>query len=307
MRVLPILPSEIRRREPPGRSQSPRRNDGVAGCCNHYYNHGEMSDSGRSSRRDDRIEKASVAPRHLLEPFFKESEKEILVALARNPNLLERDLLRLLERRDLPAAVLREISLHKETARHYAVRLALARHPKSPRLVSLPILKFLYLFDLVRVVHTPAVPADLKIAAEEIILMRAESLPRGQKIALARRSSGRVVAGLFVTEDRELIQAGLDNSYLTEAHILKVLALETLPPVVVEMIACHPRWATRYFIRLALVRNRSTPFKHVLVFLPDLAIPDLRDICLDRRMPEEVRHYVERHCAERLANPRRIT
>ncbi len=259
-----------------------------------------MSNSGSDSWTDARVERASGAPRHLLEPFFKESAKEILVALARNPNLIERDLLRLLERRDLPAAVLREISLHKETETHYTVKLALARHPKTPRLVSLPILKFLYLFDLLRVVHTPAVPADLKIAAEENILKKAESVPRGERIALARRGSGRVVAGLLVTEDRELIQAGLDNSFLTEAHVLKILALETLPPVVVETIAGHPRWSTHYFVRLALVRNPATPFQHVLAFLPDLAIPDLRDICLDRRMPEEVRHYIERHCAERI-------
>jgi hypothetical protein len=32
-----------------------------------------------------------------------------------------------------------------------------------------------------------------------------------------------------------------------------------------------------------------------------MAVNDLRDICLDRRMPEQVRKYVLAHCAERLS------
>ncbi len=70
--------------------------------------------------------------------------------------------------------------------------------------------------------------------------------------------------------------------------------------MVVEQIAQHEKWARRYHLRLALIRNPSTPLPRVLAFLPDLAVNDLRDICLDRRMPEPVRRYVLAHCAERL-------
>ncbi len=250
--------------------------------------------------RAERAERAAVAPRHLLEPFFKETAKEVLLAFASNPNLQERDLLRLLERKDLPQEVLREIARHTETARNYAVRLALVRHPKTPRLVSLPLLKFLYLFDLVRVTQTPGVPADVKMVAEETILRKVETLPRGERISLARRGSGRVAAGLLVTEDAEQIRAALDNPFLNEGHLLKVLSLEQLPRRTVEIIAQHARWSGRYYLRLALVRNPLTPFARVLAFLPDLAVNDLRDICLDHRMPESVRKYILGHCHERL-------
>lgn len=248
----------------------------------------------------ERAEKAAVAPRHELEPFFAETAKEVLSALACNPNLQERDLLRLLERKDLPGEVLREIAAHKEAARNYSVRLALVRHPRTPRLVSLPILKFLYLFDLVRVCQTPAVPTDVKLVAEETILRKVETMPRGERITLARRGSGRVAAGLLITEDRELIAAALSNPFLSEAHLLRVLALETLPPIVAESIAHHEKWSHRYHLRLALIRNPHTPLQLVLAFLPDMAVNDLRDVCLDRRMPEQVRRYVLAHCSERL-------
>src|SRR5712692_1006304 len=129
-------------------------------------------------------EQAAVAPRQSLEPFFKETTKEVLIALARNPHLREKDLLRLLERKDLAAEVIREIASRDEAAHSYAVRLALARHPRTPRLVSLPLLKFLYLFDLVRICQTPAVPAHVKVVAEEAILKKVATIPRGEKITL---------------------------------------------------------------------------------------------------------------------------
>ena len=266
-----------------------------------------MAEAQRSDRVKELADKASLAPRHLLEPYFKESAKEILVGLARNQNLSERDFLRLLERKDLPAEVIREIAGRKEVAGQYSVRLAIARHPRTPRLISLPILKFLYVFDLLRVVQTPAVPANVKMVAEDAILKKAETLPRGEKISLARRGSGRVVAGLLVTIDRELIQAGLDNPFLTEAHLLKLLALEAVLPLLVQLIAHHPKWSYRYYVRLALIRNPNTPLQQVLAFLPHMAVNDLRDICLDRRMPEQVRSYIVAHCTERLARPPRLS
>ncbi len=250
---------------------------------------------------EDLVERAAAAPRHLLEPFFKETAKEVLVALSRNPNLKKIDLLRLLERKDLSADAIKEIAAHKEAAKNYAVWLAIARHPKTPRLISLPLLKFLYLFDLVRVCQTPAVPPHVKVVAEETILSRFDSIARGEKITLARRGPGRVAAALLVSDDRELIRASLDNPYLSEAHLMRALSLEELPVAVVEEISQDEKWSHSYHVRLSLIRNPRTPLPRVLLFIPDMAVNDLRDICLDRRMPDQVRKYVLAHCAVRLA------
>ncbi len=254
----------------------------------------------RKPQLAERAEKALAAPRHLIDPFFKETAKEVLLALARNPNLEERDLLRLLERKDLPGEVVREIAEHRQGGKSYTVKLALARHPKTPRLISLPILKFLHLFDLVRVSQSPGVPADVKMSAEDAVLKRLESIPRGERITLGRRASGRVAARLLFTNDREVICAALDNPFLSEAHLIRVLTHRIITREVVEAVTLHPRWSSRYDLRLALVRHHLAPLSAVLAFLPDLAVNDLREICLDRRMPEQVRKYVLAHCAERL-------
>lgn len=248
-----------------------------------------------------RAKMARLAPREQVGPFFKETAKEVLVALARNPNLSEPDLLRLLERKDLASEALGEVARHPTGASSYAVKLALARHPRTPRPVSLPILKFLHLFDLVRVCQTPAVPAHVKVVAEETILTRIDSIPRGQRITLARRAPGRVAAALLVSTDRVLIRATLDNPFLSEAHLLRALAREELSPLVVDAVAQDEKWSHRYSVRLALIRNPMTPLTRVLAFIPHIAVNDLRDISLDRGMPEQVRQYIIGHCAERLS------
>jgi hypothetical protein len=259
-----------------------------------------MGEETSSKRVAERAELAAAAPRSRLEPFFGETVKEVLVALARNPNLDEQDLLRLLERKDLPQEALRELAGHSEAAGSYRVKLALVLHPKTPRLVSLSLMKFLYLFDLVRVSQTPAVPMDVKMVAEETILKKVEALPRGEKITLARRGSGRVAAALLPTPDAELIRAALNNPYLSEGHLLKVLALNRLPPMLVELISEHERWSRAYQLRLALVRHPLTPFARVLAFLPHISVKDLQEICLDPRMTDQVRKYIVAHCAQRL-------
>jgi hypothetical protein len=162
-------------------------------------------------------------------------------------------------------------------------------------------MKLLYLFDLVRVAQKPGVPTDVKLVAEETILKRIETTPLGEKITLARRGSGRVAARLLAMGDRELIRAALDNPFLTEADLLRALSLQSLPSLVVELIAENDKWSSHYYLRLALIRNPSTPLNRVLAFLPDIALNDLRELCLDRRMPEPVRRYVLAHCAERLS------
>jgi len=266
-----------------------------------------MDNLSPHERLQQRAELAlATSTRGEIERFCKESAKEVLLGLARNPHLQERDLLLLLERKDLAHEVVRELAQHKEARRSYTVQLALVRHPKTPRVVSLPLMKFLYVFDLLRVAQTPGVPTDVKMLAEETILKKLDGMPRGERISLARRGTGHLAASLLVSPDLELIRAALDNPYLTEGHLLKVLGHEGLPPAVVENLALHERWSHHYHLRLALIRNPLTPFARVLAFLPDLAVTDLRDICLDHRMPRSVRKYIEGHCAARLNKQRPV-
>jgi len=256
-------------------------------------------------RLQDRVNQAAAASSpESIELLLRETAKPVLFALAQNPRLEEPDLLRLLQRKDLAAEVVRELANHRHALGNYNVQLALARHPRTPRMVSLPILKFLYLFDLLRVAQTPGVPSDVRSAAEETILKKIAGLPRGDQISLARRGTGRLAAALLMGGDIEVIRAALDNPHVTEAQLLKVLASAGVPPGAVGLISEHRRWSHFYGLRLALIRSPHTPLARVLRFLPEMTVPDLRDICLDRRLPTHVRNYVAAHCQSRLTKSR---
>jgi hypothetical protein len=260
-----------------------------------------MEHPPRQERIRQRAESAAaVSSREDIESFFQETATEVLIAFARNPHLHDSDLVRLLERKDLGHEIVQKLAQHKVVEHSYAAKLALAKHPKTPRSISLPLLKFFYIFDLLLVAQTPGVPADVKMVAEEAILKKLAGMPRGQRTALARRGTARIAAGLLFASDPGFIRAVLDNPHLTGAHLLKVLTREGLPTPVVEEIAKHPRWSHHYELRLGLIRNPLTPFARVLVFLPDMTVTDLRDICLDHRMPDRVRKYIEAYCAARL-------
>src|SRR5579862_3807744 len=247
---------------------------------------------------------ASASSRAEIESFFQETAKDVLMTLARNPHLQEPDLLRLLQRKNLASEIVVELSRHRAVRGSYAAKFALVTHPRTPRNLSLPLMKFLYIFDLLRVAQTPGVPTDIKMVAQETILKKIAGMPLGERIALARRGTGRLASSLLISSELEIVQAALNNPYLTEGQLLKVLAGESLPQAVVEQISLHSRWSPRYHLRLALIRNPLTPFARALNFIPDIAVADLRDICQDHRMLPEVRRYIEVHCAARVKERR---
>jgi hypothetical protein len=224
----------------------------------------------------------------------------VLLALLDNPALAEADVCVLLGRKSLPAEVVEEISKRRDWLKTYAVKKALACHPHTPRLVSLKLLRELYLMDLMRITLLPGVSAELKRNAEDQLLSRLPQLPLGQKITLGRRGPTRV-AGLLLAEGHALVvPVALDNSYLTSAQILKVLAREGVPEPVVQAIAQHRKWSADYNVRLALVRNPASTLSTVLGFLPELAVSDLSELAAPGIVPERLRKYLEAEVQRRI-------
>src|SRR5262249_40751013 len=116
------------------------------------------------------------------------------------------------------------------------VRLAICTHPHTPRYVSVPLIRHLFTFDLMRVALTPAVPADVKIAAEESLINRLEPLPEGEKLSLAKRASARVAAVLLLEREARVMRAALENARLTEAAIVKSVIRANAPAALITAV-----------------------------------------------------------------------
>src|SRR5215813_1689832 len=214
-------------------------------------------------------ERAAVATADELAAFLRHSSADVLLALLDNPALDEAHLCLLLERKDLPGAVLEEVGKRKPLLKSYRVKKGLCFHPRGPRLATLRLVRDLYLMDLVQLALSPAVPAELKRHAEEQLLARLPQIPLGQKITLARRGPSRVAGALLAEGHAQVLSVVLDNPYLTEAQVLKALAREKISPSVTHAIAQHRRWSCVYNIRLALIRTPGTTLATILSFLPE--------------------------------------
>lgn len=249
-----------------------------------------------------RIQLARSASRDELDTLIHEGDAEVLLALLENPNLQEPQVSRLLERLDLSAELLERVAKEGKWGSSESVRIRLARHPHTPRRVALSMLRQLFLFDLVRVSLLPSAPADIRRAAEELIVTRLPYLPVGEKLTLARRGPSRVAGAVLAEGHPQAVKLALANSFLTESQVLKVLAKADLPARVVVAIAQHPKWSVQYNVRAALVRHPHTPVPALLEFLPDLTLRDLQDVEGLEQLTAHSRKYVRQELARRASN-----
>jgi len=229
---------------------------------------------------------------------------EALRELVNDPALSDGQAVLLLARKDLPGELIEELSQRKSLLKTYAVKKALVLHPLTPRLVSLRLLRDLYLMDLVQLTLTPGALAELKRNAEAQLLTRLPQLPLGQKITLARRGPGRVAGELLSEGHPQVLRIVLDNANLSEAHVLKALAKVKLEPRVADAVARHPKWSSTYNVRLALVRQPAATLSTVLAYLPELTVSDLKELTAPGIVPENLRRYLQAEIQRRISRGR---
>jgi hypothetical protein len=246
------------------------------------------------------FERALAASGDELTALLHHADGNVLLALLDNPALEETQLCILLERKNLSGEILEEVARRKPLMKNYRVKRALAFHPRTPRLVTLRMLKDLYLMDLVQLTFLPGIPTELKLNAEDQLIARLPQLPLGQKIALARRGPARLAGAQLADGHAQIVSIVLDNVHLTEAQVLKVLSREKLQPAVVSAIGQHRKWSITYNVRLALVRHPSSPLARVLAYLPELTVSDLRELAAPGIVAESLRKYLQAEVRRRI-------
>ena len=237
-------------------------------------------------------DRALIATGDELSTLLHHHSVDILLALLDNPSLDELNLRLLLARKDIPTEILEEVARRKDLLKNYRVKHALAFHPRTPRLVSLRVVRDLYPMDLAQLALLPGTPAELKRIAEDQLVGRLPQLPLGQKIALARRGPARVAGALLAEGHPQFLSVVLDNPYLTEAQVLKVLCREKLHPDVIYGIAQQRKWSCTYSVRLALVRHPASTLTSILAYLPELTVSDLRELAAPGIVSENLRKYL---------------
>jgi len=209
-----------------------------------------------------------------------------------NHNLSEAEALALLKRPDLPGDVLEALAQNGSVLRQRRVKLALIQHPKTPRHVSLPLVRQLYVFEVMQVALAPVVPADVKRAADDVLLNHLDTVTAGERLTLAHRGSGRVAEQLLLDEDARVAQGALQNSRLTEVSIVRALARPEVSAAIVEAVCQHPQWSLRREVRMALLRNEKTLPARAAEYARTMPPSQVREILQSSRLPAGVRNLI---------------
>src|SRR5260370_10177898 len=121
-----------------------------------------------------------------------------LLRIAADPALTEDLALALLKHPGLPPEVLEQLAKNASALKSRKAKIALASHPRTPRHASVPLARQFYTFDLMKVALSPTVPADVKVAVDDVLISRLKTVTVGERLTLARRASGRVAAALLL-------------------------------------------------------------------------------------------------------------
>ena len=231
-------------------------------------------------------------PQGPLENHIQSQELDVLRGVASSARLTEDLALTLLNRRELPPLVLEDLSRNAATMKHRKVIIAVVSHPRTARHVTLPIIRRLYTFELMQLALLPTLAADLKLAVEETLVARLESISSGERLSLAKRGSTRVAASLLFDPESRVIEAALDNPYLTEMWVVKALMRDDSPHAFVQAVCGHKKWSLRKDVQVALLRNQQTPFARAISIADALPTHVVRDVLTNSRLQPNVKAYL---------------
>lgn len=224
---------------------------------------------------------------------------EILRAVAASEDLNEELALLLLARRDLPQGVIDAVVKNVAVMKHRKVINAVVAHPRAPRHISVPIARRLYTFELMRIALTPAVPADVKRAVEDVLVSRLDTISSGERMTLARRASTNVAMALLFDPEARIIEVALDSPFITEANVVRALLHHDCRRELVHLVCRHQKWSLRRDVRVALLRNDYTPESRVLVYARAMSTNVLRDLLKHAVLTAAVRIHLTVELDER--------
>lgn len=242
-----------------------------------------------------------------------------LLRTAADPALTEDMALALLKRAELPAEVLEQLAKNVQALQGRKVRVALASHPRTPRHVSVPLARQFYTFDLMKVALSPGVPADVKVAIDDVLISRLKTVTVGERLTLARRASGRVAAALLleveaanpkpadaetVARETRVMRTALENPRLTEALVIHSVLRPAAGAALVQAVTRQAKWSRRREVRAALLRSEHLSLARALEFSREIPAPLLQELLASSQLPSTIKAQLLRESGrQQSGNP----
>ena len=217
---------------------------------------------------------------------------DTLTRAASDRGLTEELALTLLQRRDLPAPVVEALGKNVAVSRLRTVRWSLITHQRAPRHISLPLLRHLYPFELMKLAVVPQLAADLKRGAEEALIAKSASLSSGERLALAKQGSNALAAALLLDPEQRIMAAALQNPRLTEEGVVRALVHPESPAHLAPAVCHDAKWRVRHEVRIAALRCEFTPLAYAIDFASKLSPVQLKDVLAQSKLNDQIKEYL---------------
>jgi len=229
-----------------------------------------------------------------LEEAIHSLDPEELRRAVADPALSSELALSLLKRGDIPAEVLEDLSKKRSVLKARKVKIALASHPKTPRHVSVPLVRQFYTFDLMKVALSPTVAGDVKKTADDVLVSRLKTVTLGERQTLARQASSTIAGALLLDGEPRIMRAALENGRLTEAAVLKAVLKPEANAGLIQAVAQHAKWSYRRDVQIALLRTEHLSLARALAFASSISTTKLREILQNSRLPTRIKEQLLR-------------
>jgi hypothetical protein len=208
--------------------------------------------------------------RELVQRIGPATTAEDAMELLDHPQAEEAHILAVLRKRNVVSTVIEAIARHERWGGRYRVKAAVVNSPKTPKTLALRLVGGLFWKELLRVTGNFQLPMPLRVAAENHLVERLAKLELGEKVSLARSAPPRVISVLIAEAQARVVDALLANPRLREVEVLMIAENSKVSPDTLRVIARSERWASRYPVKLALVKNPRTPVHTALGLLSSL-------------------------------------
>ena len=127
-------------------------------------------------------------------------------------------------------------------------------------------------------------------------------MPLGSRKQAARTTKRDLIAKLMRDQDHRVIELLLQNPRLRERDVVTIASRRPTSAAILETVANHRKWKSRYNIKATICWNPYSPDYLVKKLLPSLMQQDLRAIIDGGQLSEESLSY-----ANKLVRPHNQT
>ena len=227
--------------------------------------------------------------------FLLEAPAEALERVLREERdrLVEQDILSVLRNKNLTREIVRLILDHPPFLSSYAVKKALVACRHIPSVDAQRLVPHLFWMDLMEAAVDMRVHPAVRHACERRLLERLPELGLGERVTLARRGPRSLLQALRAETEPRVVQALLQNRFLTEIDVIAMAGSPRTPPAVLGAIHYSGKWGNRYEVRKTLLLNPSTPVFIAQFNARFMRRTDLEDVAGNRSLAAAVRRTCE--------------